>query len=72
LSIPTLMIQGLSDYWDAPSESENQEVFFTGGYRRLTLENVGHFPHREAPGLVADAVLQHFHENAKAPVGRTA
>jgi pimeloyl-ACP methyl ester carboxylesterase len=61
LRTPTLMIQGLSDYCDAPEESEGLEGFFTGGYRRVVLENVGHFPHREAPGLVADAVLDHFH-----------
>jgi pimeloyl-ACP methyl ester carboxylesterase len=63
LSIPTLMIQGLSDYCDAPEESEGLEAFFTGGYRRVVLENVGHFPHREAPGLVADAILDHFQQS---------
>jgi pimeloyl-ACP methyl ester carboxylesterase len=57
------MIQGLSDYCDAPGESEGLEAFFTGGYRRIVLENVGHFPHREAPGPVAEAVLHHLHEN---------
>ncbi len=60
---PALMIQGLSDNCDPPSESEGLEGFFTGGYRRVLLENVGHFPHREAPGLVADAALDHFHQN---------
>jgi len=63
LSTPTLMIQGLSDYCDAPQESEGLEAFFTGGYRRVVLENVGHFPHREAPGLVADAILDHFQQS---------
>jgi pimeloyl-ACP methyl ester carboxylesterase len=63
LPTPTLMIQGLSDYCDAPDESEGLEAFFTGGYRRVVLENVGHFPHREAPGPVAEAVLRHFHES---------
>jgi pimeloyl-ACP methyl ester carboxylesterase len=63
LSTPTLMIQGLSDYCDAPEESEGLEAFFTSGYRRVVLENVGHFPHREAPALVADAVLDHFRES---------
>ncbi len=43
-------------------KSEGLEAFFTGGYRRVVLESVGHFPHREAPGLVADAVLDHFHK----------
>lgn len=63
LSTPTLMIQGLSDNCDAASESEGLERFFQGGYRRVVLENVGHFPHREAPQLVADAVLHHLREH---------
>jgi pimeloyl-ACP methyl ester carboxylesterase len=66
LSTPTLMIQGLEDYCDPPSESEGREKYFTGGYRRLTLENVGHFPHREAPEPVAAAVLDHFRGNTAA------
>jgi len=57
LSTPTLMIQGASDSCDAPQESEGLDKFFVGGYQRLLLDGVGHFPHREAPGLVADAVL---------------
>jgi len=57
LSTPTLMIQGASDSCDAPTESEGLDQFFIGGYQRLLLDGVGHFPHREAPGLVADAVL---------------
>src|SRR5882724_150661 len=57
LSTPTLMIQGASDSCDAPEESEGLDQFFIGGYQRLLLDGVGHFPHREAPGLVADAVL---------------
>jgi len=65
LPTPTLMIQGLSDCCDGPSESEGLEAFFTSGYHRVILENVGHFPHREAPELVAEAVLHHFHQSMK-------
>jgi pimeloyl-ACP methyl ester carboxylesterase len=65
LSTPTLMIQGLSDYCDDARESAGLEAFFTGGYRRMLLENVGHFPHREAPDLVATAVTGHFRESIK-------
>jgi pimeloyl-ACP methyl ester carboxylesterase len=63
ISTPTLMIQGVSDFCDAPSESEGREAYFAGGYERLLLEGVGHFPHREAPDAVATAVLRHL--NAK-------
>jgi pimeloyl-ACP methyl ester carboxylesterase len=60
LSVPTLMIQGAVDLCDAPSESERQERYFVNGYRRLLLGGVGHFPHREAPSAVADAVVYHL------------
>jgi pimeloyl-ACP methyl ester carboxylesterase len=54
------MIQGLSDFCDAPSESQGQEAHFAGGYQRLLLDGVGHFPHREAPVEVAAAILCHL------------
>jgi pimeloyl-ACP methyl ester carboxylesterase len=63
LSTPTLMIQGAADYCDPPSELEGQERYFAGGYRRVVLDGVGHFPHREAPGVVADAMVQHLQEH---------
>jgi pimeloyl-ACP methyl ester carboxylesterase len=44
------MIQGADDRCDEPSASANQERFFTGGYQRVLLDGVGHFPHREASG----------------------
>jgi pimeloyl-ACP methyl ester carboxylesterase len=60
VSRPTLMIQGLSDFCDAPSESEGLEEHFTSGYQRIILEGIGHFPHREAPDAVASAILHHL------------
>ena len=58
LSTPTLLIQGALDHCDAPKEPEGQDKFFTGGYQRLLLEGIGHFPHREAPDAVADAIVR--------------
>ncbi|MGI4865216.1 MAG: alpha/beta fold hydrolase [Janthinobacterium lividum] len=58
LTVPTLLIQGAADTCDAPQESEGLDQYFTAGYRRLLLEGVGHFPHREAPDAVATAILQ--------------
>ena len=55
---PTLMIQGESDFCDPPSESEGLEQCFTGRYERIVVPGVGHFPHREAPSAVADAVVR--------------
>jgi pimeloyl-ACP methyl ester carboxylesterase len=60
LDTPTLMIQGAEDRCDLPSGSEHQERFFTGGYRRVLLDGVGHFPHREAPNVVAEAIDRHL------------
>jgi len=57
VSTPTLMIQGGSDYCDDPEQSEGQERFFTSGYRRLLLQGIGHFPHRESPSQLAAAVI---------------
>jgi pimeloyl-ACP methyl ester carboxylesterase len=64
LAIPTLMLQGAADTCDNQQESEGLDQFFTAGYQRLLLEEVGHFPHREAPDIVAHAVLAHLHEQA--------
>jgi len=58
LSTPTLVIHGASDFCVGPKESEGLDKFFTGGYQRLLLKGVGHFPQREAPEPVADATIQ--------------
>jgi pimeloyl-ACP methyl ester carboxylesterase len=58
IEVPALMIQGASDFCDLPSVSEGQEKHFLNSYERILLEGVGHFPHREAPEAVADAVLR--------------
>jgi pimeloyl-ACP methyl ester carboxylesterase len=50
------MIQGAADSCDPPSTSEGLEEYFAD-YRRIVVDGVGHFPHREAPNLVAKVVL---------------
>jgi pimeloyl-ACP methyl ester carboxylesterase len=60
LNTPTLMIQGGADECDPPSESADQPRYFTGSYRRIVLDNIGHFPAREAPALVAREVVSHL------------
>lgn len=60
LATPTLMVQGGADRCDPPSESEGQGRYFTGGYRRVLLDGVGHFPAREAPDDVAREILSHL------------
>jgi pimeloyl-ACP methyl ester carboxylesterase len=58
--VPTLMIQGGSDFCDPPTESQGLEQFFAAGYERIVIANVGHFPHREAHAAVATAILHHL------------
>ncbi len=58
IGVPTVMIHGAADTCDLPSGSEGKERFFKGSYSRLVLPGVGHFPHREAPQQVAEAVLR--------------
>ena len=41
-----------------PSTSENKEQFFASRYQRVVLESVGHFPQRESPAAVTEAVVQ--------------
>jgi len=55
--IPTLVLHGECDACNDPSTSDRKEDYFTGGYRRVLLPNVGHFPQREAPDLVAHEIL---------------
>jgi pimeloyl-ACP methyl ester carboxylesterase len=63
ISVPTLMLQGAADFCDEPASSEGLDGYFTGGYRREVIGGAGHFPHREAPELVAAAVLAHLSAN---------
>ena len=60
LSTPTLMIQGGADGTVLPASTEDKDRYFTGGYRREVLDDVGHFPSREAPDRVAALVLDHL------------
>ena len=60
LSVPTLMIQGLADGTVLPRSTEGKDAWFTGRYRRIELEGVGHFPTREAPDAVAAAIVEHL------------
>lgn len=59
VSTPTLMLQGGSDFCDPPATSEGLDGHFDS-YRRVVLDGVGHFPHREAHDLVVDLVRDHL------------
>jgi pimeloyl-ACP methyl ester carboxylesterase len=60
VDVPTLMIQGREDSCDEPASSEGLDAHFTRGYRRLVIDDVGHFPPREALDVVARAIIEHL------------
>jgi pimeloyl-ACP methyl ester carboxylesterase len=60
LPVPTLLIHGGSDTCIAPEQTEDLAGLFGAGYRRVVVPGAGHFVPREAPGTVADLVLDHL------------
>lgn len=57
ITVPTLTLHGTEDRANSPQTSEHKEHLFSGPYHRALLAGVGHFPQRENPGAVADALL---------------
>ena len=57
LSVPTLVLHGALDGASLPATSAHKEKYFSGRYKRTVLPGVGHFPQREAPRQVAEAIL---------------
>jgi len=57
LDVPTLMLHGALDGVSLPATSAHKEKFFNGRYERQLINGVGHFPQREAPLKVAQAIL---------------
>jgi pimeloyl-ACP methyl ester carboxylesterase len=60
LDVPTLLIHGGSDTCIAPEGTEGRSGYFTADYRRVVVPGAGHFVPREAPGTVADLILEHL------------
>lgn len=59
LALPTLVVHGGADTCNHPDSSRGREAFFSGRYARQVLDGIGHFPQREAPREVAEAIV-HF------------
>jgi pimeloyl-ACP methyl ester carboxylesterase len=57
ISVPTLMIQGGADGVTLAASTAGNDQYFSGGYRRIVLDGVGHFPTREAPEAVNRLLL---------------
>jgi pimeloyl-ACP methyl ester carboxylesterase len=57
IGVPTLVLHGGGDPCNEPASSAGKERFFTGPYRRVVLDGVGHFPQREAADAVVAAIV---------------
>lgn len=57
ISVPTIAIDGEGDGVMGRGGSERHAMFFTGGYERRVIPDVGHNLPQEAPVAFADAVL---------------
>lgn len=64
IGVPTLLLHGLEDYCSLPETTDGAGRYFTGGYTRILLDGVGHFPQRENSRLVADEILRHLRGRA--------
>lgn len=60
LSVPTLVLHGAADGANHPDTGLGSEALFRGPYERRLLAGVGHFPQREAPAQVLEALLHFF------------
>jgi pimeloyl-ACP methyl ester carboxylesterase len=56
VKVPTLVLHGGVDACNDPATSTDKEKYFTNGYKRQVLSNVGHFPQREDPETVANEI----------------
>ena len=57
IDVTTLVIHGGGDPCNSPSTSEGKAVFFSNTYKRIVIDNVDHFPQREASHKVKKAIL---------------
>lgn len=57
---PMLVIHGGADSVNPVDSSAGKERWFSGPYRRVVLDGVGHFPQREAAERVAGELLDFF------------
>lgn len=58
LADPMLIIHGGADAVNPPHTSAGKEAWFTGPYRRVLFDGIGHFPQREAPQRFVEEVLR--------------
>ncbi|MGI3778691.1 MAG: alpha/beta fold hydrolase [Janthinobacterium lividum] len=57
IGVPSVVLEGATDGVHPPHGADLHAAHFTGAYRRAVVPGVGHFMPREAPEVVARAVL---------------
>ncbi|MEO1695242.1 MAG: alpha/beta hydrolase [Pseudomonadota bacterium] len=67
IAVPTLLVHGRADRCTLPSMTDGMAEHVTEPYERVLLEEVGHFPQREAPDSVADLLLDWFARRGASP-----
>lgn len=60
IEVPALVVHGTADGCVAPAAFTDMRQYFPAGYESLELPRIGHFPHREAPDAVTEALLRWF------------
>ena len=53
-------IGGMEDSCELAETTDGAGRYFTNGYRRVLLDDSGHFPQREQPKETAAAILEHL------------
>lgn len=59
VGVPTLQLHGALDTCLLPDTARGSEAWVDAPYDLRVLEDVGHFPHQEAPDVVSAALLEH-------------
>jgi pimeloyl-ACP methyl ester carboxylesterase len=57
IAVPSLYLHGRDDGCMGAYLSDGMDAQFTGGFRRVIVENAGHFLHLEQPDQVADEIV---------------
>lgn len=64
LDTPTLLIHGMEDRCELAETTDGAGRHFKGGYKRVLLDGVGHFPQRENPAPTAAEILAHLRSHS--------
>jgi pimeloyl-ACP methyl ester carboxylesterase len=56
ITVPTIVLHGAQDGATLPEASEGKEQYFLNSYKRIVLDDAGHFISRERPDAVIEAV----------------